>query len=62
MNNKYQTIVFGGNNPIFIPGMTNELKYDEIYINENYQSLDVEKKLTEFAPDVNFMKNLEDCK
>ena len=70
MNNKYQTIVFGGNNPLFIPGVTDEMKYDEVYVNENFQSLDEPagggslggkaKKLAELAPDVNFIKNLQD--
>jgi hypothetical protein len=34
-NNKYQTVVFGGNNPVFIPFTTNEKEYDEIYVNNN---------------------------
>jgi len=39
-NNKYRTIVFGGNNPIFIPGHTDEKLYDEMYVNNNLDSLD----------------------
>jgi len=42
-NNKYRTIVFGGNNPIFIPGHTDEKLYDEMYVNNNLDSLDYEK-------------------
>jgi hypothetical protein len=34
-NNKYQTLVFGGNNPLFVPFFTNEKDYDEIYVNNN---------------------------
>ena len=38
------------------------MRYDDIYINENYESLDVEKRLTHLTPDVNYVKNLEDLK
>ena len=37
-NNKYHTVVFGGNNPIFIPFGTNEKQYVDSYygnISEN---------------------------
>jgi hypothetical protein len=34
-NNKYSTEVFGGNNPLFIPFSTDEMEYDEIYVNDN---------------------------
>ena len=38
-NNKYQTVVFGGNNPIFVPFTTDEKEYDEIYVNNNLLQL-----------------------
>ena len=67
-NNKYRTIVFGGNNPIFIPGHTDEKLYDEMYVNNNLDSLDREKqirlhnlwKTNALGLDVDFLKNLAD--
>ena len=44
-NNKYTTEVFGGNNPIFLPFATDEIEYDEIYINGNVNQKFREERL-----------------
>lgn len=31
-NLQYQTIPFGGNNPVFVPGVTDEKDYEDTYI------------------------------
>lgn len=37
MNKKFDTLVFGGNNPLFIPHKTNEGDYEDNYVNNNFQ-------------------------
>jgi len=62
----YQTLPFGGNNPVFIPYETEEQKYEERYIyngqqeaRDAQQAHDVKvKKLKKVHNDVNFIKNL----
>lgn len=70
-NNKYQTVIFGGINPIFVPYKTNEKKYiDRFYGNESGEAGrnlvdsddegargDLKKKT--FAPNVDFVANVD---
>lgn len=44
-NNKYQTEIFGGNNPLFIPSVTDEMVYDEIYVNDNFNQFYAQRKV-----------------
>jgi len=34
-NNKYSTILFNGNNPVYVPFLTDDKLYDEVYVNNN---------------------------
>ena len=62
-NNKYQTEVFGGNNPIFVPFETDEIEYDDIYVNDNLKQLELKRKpilqekLSNLSQDLNFKEN-----
>ena len=58
-NNKFLTIAFGGNNPLFIPMMTIEKDYDEIYINNNRPANEAVVKSNNILSDVDFVQNLE---
>ena len=57
-NNKYSTIAFGGNNPLFIPFTTIEKVYDEIHINNNKPQNENSIKKVKISQDVNFVENL----
>lgn len=57
-NNKFQTIAFGGNNPLFVPFTTIEKDYDEIYINNNKPQVENSKDNLKISEDVNFVQNL----
>ena len=60
--------MFGGNNPLFIPGHTNEKEYDEVYVNNNFDQYNKERKqklaslykVSKIGMDVDFLKNLQD--
>ena len=56
--------MFGGNNPIFLPFHTDEIEYDEIYVNGNinekfYESRMsfLDEKLKHLPKDLNFIEN-----
>lgn len=50
-NIEYSTVLFGGNNPIFIPGVTEIHDYEAQYI-ENRQSISRSQKLEKQLKDV----------
>ena len=57
-NNQYQTIVFGGNNPLFLPGTTNEKEYyDQIRDKKNFK---IQNKNQKMNTDVDFGLNLNE--
>lgn len=59
-NNQHQTIVFGGNNPLFLPGTTNETEYyDQIrgLNNFNLKTKPSQKINTDVDFDLNLNEN-----
>ncbi len=62
-NYKKQTEIFGGNNPIFIPFVTDETHYDDQYIVNNFIERGPEIALKDLnqkvSLDVNFVVNTD---
>ena len=60
-NIEYSTVPFGGNNPIFIPGVTDIHEYEGHYMDNQHsvgRSQNLAKELKKVI-DVNFVQNLE---
>jgi len=64
-NNQFQTLVFGGNNPIFIPFFTNEKEYEDLKNNLKELRLkykaQMERSRQASNIDVDFQSNLMDA-
>jgi hypothetical protein len=57
LNLKYQTVPFGGHNPVFVPGVTDEKDYEDTYIHNQQQFLQKQSRtpVTNVGMDVNYL-------